>query len=107
MNKVILYLSVTATNRNQPRRNETMNDLTSNQFYGGMNRRFDNRAALLRRFGFQYEILNTNKHDSKDSHAKERGYDPAFLLFQGVSLPKAWECKKICHYPCLRHKQRS
>lgn len=29
-------------------------DLTSNQFYGGLNRRFEKRAALLRRFGFAY-----------------------------------------------------
>lgn len=29
-------------------------DLTSNQFYGGMNRRFEKRAALLRNVGFVY-----------------------------------------------------
>lgn len=27
--------------------------LTSNQFYGGLNRRFDKRVALLARFGFK------------------------------------------------------
>ena len=28
--------------------------LTSNQYYGGLNRRFDRRAKQLRRFGFKY-----------------------------------------------------
>jgi hypothetical protein len=31
-----------------------MNNVTSNAFYGGLNRRFEKRAALLRRFGFTY-----------------------------------------------------
>jgi hypothetical protein len=34
-----------------------MRNLTSNQHYGGLNKRFERRAALLRRFGFQYRIL--------------------------------------------------
>ena len=28
--------------------------MTTNQRYGGLNRRFDRRVALLRRFGFKY-----------------------------------------------------
>jgi len=28
--------------------------LTTNQFYGGLNRRFEQRASLLRRMGFKY-----------------------------------------------------
>ena len=28
--------------------------MTSNQYYGGLNRRFDKRAWLLRRFGLKY-----------------------------------------------------
>lgn len=31
-----------------------MQNLTSNQFYGGMNRRWENRRRLLEKFGFQY-----------------------------------------------------
>lgn len=31
--------------------------MTSNQYYGGLNRRFDQRSALLRRFGFKYQSL--------------------------------------------------
>lgn len=30
--------------------------LTSNQYYGGLNRRFDKRIRLLHRFGFRYRI---------------------------------------------------
>ena len=37
--------------------NTTIRDLTSNQFYGGINRRFDNRAIRLFRCGFAYEII--------------------------------------------------
>jgi hypothetical protein len=29
-------------------------ELTSNQFYGGLNRRFTNRSAILRSCGFKY-----------------------------------------------------
>lgn len=29
--------------------------LTSNEYWGGLNRRFDRRAKLLRRLGFKYE----------------------------------------------------
>jgi hypothetical protein len=28
--------------------------MSSNEYWGGVNRRFDRRAALLRRFGFRY-----------------------------------------------------
>lgn len=35
-----------------------MNNITSNQRYGGLNRRFEKRAALLRRFGFVYIVAN-------------------------------------------------
>ena len=28
--------------------------LTSNQYYGGLNRRFDKRASLLRKLGYKY-----------------------------------------------------
>jgi len=31
--------------------------MTSNQFYGALNRRFDNRARLLRKLGFQYRYV--------------------------------------------------
>jgi hypothetical protein len=31
--------------------------LTSNQFYAGINRRFDRRAALLRKSGFSYRAV--------------------------------------------------
>jgi hypothetical protein len=31
--------------------------LTSNQFYGGLNRRFEKRVALLVGFGFKYRIV--------------------------------------------------
>lgn len=31
--------------------------LTSNQHYGGLNRRFDKRARLLKRFGWTYECV--------------------------------------------------
>jgi len=29
-------------------------ELTSNEYYGGLNRRFDKRAARLRKLGFEY-----------------------------------------------------
>ena len=32
--------------------------MTSNQYYGGLNRRFDNRAKLLRRLGFSYAQID-------------------------------------------------
>ena len=31
-----------------------LHDLTSNQYYGGINRRFDKRSKLLRKLGFEY-----------------------------------------------------
>jgi hypothetical protein len=34
-----------------------MKSLTSNQLYGGLNRRFEKRAALLRKAGFRYCII--------------------------------------------------
>jgi hypothetical protein len=34
-----------------------LNNLTSNQYYGGLNRRFERRAALLRRLGFTYQRI--------------------------------------------------
>ena len=30
------------------------NGITSNQYYGGLNRRFDRRAQLLRKLGYKY-----------------------------------------------------
>lgn len=42
-----------------------LNDLTSNQFYGGMNRRFDKRAKRLRKLGFNYEIHQLDEHDKR------------------------------------------
>lgn len=33
---------------------KTKYDLTSNEYYGGLNRRYDRRAALLRKLGFTY-----------------------------------------------------
>ena len=39
-----------------PNRKEPMiAHLTSNEYWGGLNRRFDRRAKLLRRLGFKYE----------------------------------------------------
>ena len=35
-----------------------MSHLTSNQYYGGINRRFERRAALLKRFGFTFKALD-------------------------------------------------
>lgn len=34
-----------------------LNTLTSNEYYGGLNRRFDRRARLLRRLGFAYKRI--------------------------------------------------
>lgn len=34
-----------------------LQSLTSNQYYGGQNRRFDRRAKQLRKFGFRYERI--------------------------------------------------
>ena len=36
---------------------KSVSDLTSNQYYGGLNRRFERRAAVLRRFGFKYRCV--------------------------------------------------
>ncbi len=33
---------------------KTVYNLTSNQYHGGLNRRFDNRAKLLKRMGYKY-----------------------------------------------------
>ena len=30
-------------------------ELTSNQYYGGLNRRFEKRSRLLRKLGFEYK----------------------------------------------------
>ena len=30
--------------------------MTNNQYYGGLNRRFEKRASLLRRLGWKYEL---------------------------------------------------
>ena len=35
-------------------------DLTSNEYYGGLNRRFNKRAARLRKLGFEYEATKYN-----------------------------------------------
>lgn len=32
--------------------------LTGNQYYGGLNRRFERRATLLRRLGFKYQHID-------------------------------------------------
>lgn len=40
---------------NKPKK--TLADLTSNQMYRAMNRRFDARVRFLRRFGFVYESV--------------------------------------------------
>lgn len=34
--------------------------ITSNQYYGALNRRFEARAKLLKRFGFKYERLESH-----------------------------------------------
>lgn len=34
-----------------------MSKLTSNQLYGGMNRRFEKRSKMLAKFGFKYKIV--------------------------------------------------
>lgn len=34
-----------------------MRNLTSNEYYGGLNRRFEKRANLLRKLGWKYERL--------------------------------------------------
>ncbi len=40
-----------------------MKDLPSNQFYSGLNRRFERRAKLLRRFGFKYRAVRLGAYD--------------------------------------------
>lgn len=42
--------------------------LTSNQLYGGLNRRFDRRVGQLRRLGFVYEIVRT-EYDPRATYA--------------------------------------
>ncbi len=47
---------------------KTVNKITSNQYYAGLNRRFDKRAKLLIRFGF---LANYNEYGGfyeKPSH---------------------------------------
>jgi hypothetical protein len=56
-----------------------MTDLTSNQYYGGLNRRFDKRAALLRRFGFAYEVVGQVAIFSRTRRCR-RSEVPAALL---------------------------
>lgn len=44
----------------QPASAGKLDGLTSKQYYRGLNRRFEKRAKILRRFGYQYTLTEYN-----------------------------------------------
>lgn len=55
--------------------------MSNNQFYGGLNKRFDNRAALLRRFHFTYRMLAPGiAVFSRNRYGREQNIAAATLL---------------------------
>jgi hypothetical protein len=45
----------------------TTTTITNNQYYGGLNRRFDRRAELLQRLGWKYVICNCDEFPERSS----------------------------------------
>jgi tryptophanase len=59
-----------------------LQSLTSNQYYGGLNKRFDKRAALLRRFGFSYQ---------RPAHACRPGESVSVGVFVRAGRRRDWD----------------
>lgn len=67
------------------KRNGSRTEMTSNEYYGAMNRRFDRRAALLRRFGWKYTCVSMPRYEGERKpetigvfrHLHRRGAIPA------------------------------
>jgi hypothetical protein len=57
-----------------------MYNLTSNQYYGGLNRRFDRRARLLTRLGFVSNLVETDlRVFTRTRHARKVNIPAAVL----------------------------
>jgi hypothetical protein len=50
-----------------------MSNLTSNQYYRGLNRRFERRASLLRRRGSRYQIVQIGADKRSTTGIMARG----------------------------------
>lgn len=57
-----------------------LNTLTSNEYYGGLNRRFERRAKLLKRLGFRYEKTEYGAVFSRKRSYRNDGCIPAATL---------------------------
>lgn len=64
-------------------------NLTSNQYYGGLNRRFSRRAALLHRVGFSFDKeANGWFHPRRERYGRKCWRIPAALLHHADN--RAW-----------------
>jgi hypothetical protein len=59
---------------------KNMSELTSNQFYGGINRRHDKRARLLTRLGFKFDTEKFGWYNPRRSHLRNNFRIPPSLL---------------------------
>lgn len=68
--------------------------ITDNQFYRGLNRRFDRRMRFLHRLGFRYQIIQ-QPHDHRatygvvvrQQHARTQVIPAAMIL---TASPRVW-----------------
>lgn len=61
--------------------------LTSNQHYGGLNRRFDKRAALLRKLGYKYVAINVKAVAGIETNSRDSA--AFFVRFRRPSISAA------------------
>lgn len=64
-------------------------ELTSNQYYGGLNRRFDARIRLLRKLNFSYD-RETRCYYSKHEHYRRKKLNGIQLAMVMHSDRRAW-----------------
>lgn len=57
-----------------------MDEVTSNQYYGGINLRFEKRRALLTKMGFEYKIIKISPRHTAGIFTRGEGVREQTIL---------------------------